>query len=313
MELRKDYILDRYVIVSEARGKRPHEIKEIEVKEEPVACFFCPGDESMTPPEIARVSDEKGNWKIRVFQNKFATVVPQGVSEIRTDNRFFTFSDAFGKHEIIVETPDHSKHTADLSVDELKEVLQVYSDRITELSKINGIKHVNVFKNHGGEAGTSIVHSHTQIIANNFVPSTVREELDAIKKFQSCPYCDIINIEKGSYRRCFENELFVAFTPYASRFHYEIWIFPKHHINSITRMDNNMLWHMAEILKKVLVKLKEMNVPYNFFLHYHNDPAYHFHIEICPRQAIWAGYELGTDACINSVTPEEAAKFYRGE
>ncbi len=311
MELRKDYILDRWVIVSEARGQRPHEFKEVEAKETSV-CFFCPGNEKMTPPEISRVGDEK-NWKIRIFPNKFAAAKEEGVSEIKTHNRFFTFSDSFGKHEVIVETPDHSKQMADLSVDEIKEVLQVYVDRINEISKIEGVKHVNVFKNHGGEAGTSIVHSHTQVIANNFVPSLVREELEAIKRHHSCPYCDIINIEKGSYRRCFENELFAAFTPYASRFHYEIWIFPKHHINSITRMDNNLLWHMAEILKKVLVKLKELGAPYNFFLHYHNDPAYHFHIEVCPRLAIWAGYELGTNACINSVTPEEAAKFYRGE
>ena len=39
----------------------------------------------------------------------------------------------------------------------------------------------------------------------------------------------------------------------------------------------------------------------------------HFHIEISPRLAIWAGFELLTGDIINSVPPEEAAKFYRGE
>lgn len=312
MELRKDYILNRFVIVSEARGKRPHEFKGAEEKKEGI-CYFCPGNEEMTPPEIMRVDDGKGGWKIRVFPNKFPAAMPEGVSEIRTDNRFFTFSDAFGKHEVIAETADHSKQMADLGVDEIREVLQVYVNRINEISKINGVKHVNVFKNHGGDAGTSILHTHTQIIANNLVPPLIQDELNAIKKFDKCPYCDILNIEKGSFRRCFENDLFVAFTPYASRFHYEIWIFPKQHINTITRMDNEMLMQMAYVLKKVLVKLKEINASYNFFLHYHEDPAYHFHIEVCPRLATWAGYELGTNIVINSVSPEDAAVFYRGE
>jgi len=312
MELRKDYILERYVIISEARGKRPHEI--IEKEEERVEqCFFCPGNENLTPHEIMRVPDGKGGWKIRVFPNKFAAVELKGNYNIRTDNRFFTFSDSFGVHEVVVETNDHHKEMADLDEVELKELLDVYKKRIIELSKFEGIKYVNVFKNHGKDAGTSVIHSHTQIIATSIIPQLVEEELKAIKRYSNCPYCDILNIEKGSYRRCFENNEFVAFTPYASRFHYEIWIFPKKHIKSIEFMDDSTLLELANILKKILVKLKQLNLSYNFFLHYHNDDAYHFHVEVCPRAAVWGGFELGTGITINSLSPEEAAKFYRGE
>ena len=79
-------------------------------------------------------------------------------------------------------------------------------------------------------------------------------------------------------------------------------------------MDEVKLDDLASILKKILMKLKEMNLPYNFFLHYAPDGKdLHFHIEICPRLATWAGFELATNATINSVSPEDAAKFYRGE
>jgi len=312
MELRKDYILDRFVLISPSRGKRPHEFV---TKEEavPEACYFCPGNESSTPPEIMRVPDEKGGWKIRVFPNKFAAAELKGNFEIRTDNKYYTFSDGYGEHEVIAETPDHKKQLADLSEEEIKNVLEVYAQRISSLSTVKGIKYVSVFKNQGKDAGTSIIHSHTQIIALNLIPQLVQEELEAIKKYSYCPYCEIIGNEKRSFRRCFENENFAAFAPYASRFHYEIWIFPKQHIKTITLMNGAQLFDLARIMKQVLLKLKEINAPYNYVLHYHNDDAYHFHIEVLPRLATWAGFEYSTEMAINSVPPEDAAKFYRGE
>jgi len=314
MELRKDYILDRYVLISSARGKRPHQFAEKIVEAaEPQGCFFCPGNENLTPDEIMRIPDGKGGWKIRVFPNKFAAVELEGSYGIRTDNKYYTFSSGYGKHEVIAETPDHFKQLSDLSEEEIKEVLGVYVNRINAISKINGIKYVSVFKNHGNDAGTSIVHSHTQVVGLNLVPSLVQDELDVIKKYPSCPYCELIQNEKKSDRRCFENDNFVAFTPYASRFHYEIWVFPKNHLKSITLMNEYMLFDLAKTMKQILVKLKEINAQYNYVLHYHNDDAYHFHIEVLPRMAIWAGFEYATNMAINSVSPEDAAKFYRGE
>jgi len=71
---------------------------------------------------------------------------------------------------------------------------------------------------------------------------------------------------------------------------------------------------LSEITKSVLVKLKEANDSYNFFIHYSpKNEDLHLHIEICPRIAVWGGFELGTGMIINSVMPEDAAKFYRGE
>ena len=63
----------------------------------------------------------------------------------------------------------------------------------------------------------------------------------------------------------------------------------------------------------VLVKLKKLNAEFNYFLNYSiGSEDLHFHIRINPRFAIWAGFEWSTDMIINSVSPEDAAKFYRG-
>lgn len=312
MELRKDYILDRYVILSTGRIQRPKQFGKKE-EEKIEKCFFCPGNESMTPPEIGRI-EKDGKWIIRWFPNKFPAVDLNGSPKIRTDNTFFTFSNAYGYHEVVAETNDHSKQLWDLGVEHIALVLKVYRDRIKELSSKGNIKYVCLFKNSGRDAGTSIVHSHTQIIAYNKVPELVADEVRKSMEFSQCPYCDILNIEKKSDRRCFENDSFVAFCPYASRYHYEVWIFPKEHLRDMEKFDDKKFNDLALILHLVLVKLKELGLSYNFEFHYApKGEDLHFHIEICPRDAIWAGFELLTDEIINSIIPEEAAKFYRGE
>src|SRR3990167_5812070 len=108
-----------------------------------------------------------------------------------------------------------------------------------------------------------------------------------------------------------ENKSVIAFAPFASRFNFEAWIFPKRHVKSITDMYDNELYDIASALKKILMKLKEKNISYNFYLHYApKGKGLNFHIEITPRIAKWGGFELSTGAIINSVMPEDAARFY---
>ncbi|VVB81146.1 Uncharacterised protein [uncultured archaeon] len=308
-EIRKDYILDRWVIVSPKRGQRPHELKKPPIVESGV-CYFCPGSENLTPPEIGRIV-KNGGWQLRWFENKFAALKPEGDFSFKTDNRFYSSSSAYGYHEIIVETPRHDKQLAQLSVDEVEQVLNVYARRIVELESKPGIKYVNVFKNHGLYGGTSIVHSHSQIMALSFVPPEINEKISAMRRFISCPYCSVVQSEKNSGRLCFENSDFVAFTPFASRFNYEVWIFPKTHV---ARLEKVNFAGLADILVRVLRKVYDAGFDYNMIVQYGpKNEDFHFHIEICPRVAIWAGFELCSGVIINSVAPEDAAKFYRGE
>lgn len=310
-ELRKDYILDRWVVISTGRGSRPHEFKEQPVQSESKACFFCPGNESMTPAEIGRVGNDC-RWQIRWFENKFPAIDSHCTAKIKTDNQFYTFSLNCGRHEIVVETPEHSKQLADLSVAEISALFGVFSKRILALSADANVVYVNVFKNHGPAGGTSLVHSHSQIMATQFVPGIVFDEVFASRKFVGCPYCKIVASEKNSARRCFENDSWVAFAPYASRFNYEVWLFPKSHIRTLAEV--GPFDALADILKKALLKLNELHCSYNFCVHYAPSGFdLHLHIEVTPRIAVFGGFELGTGAVINSVSPEDAAAFYRGE
>lgn len=305
-ELRKDYLLDRWVYYSTTRKKRPQEFKK-KLK----VCFFCPGNENLTPPEIGRV-EEKGKWKLRWFPNKFSVVDEENNNVKRNDKKYFLSMHPYGKHEVIVETEDHNKQLFDLPPRQIYELLKVYCIRIKALSTLKNIKYVQIFKNHGKEAGTSLVHSHTQVVAIPKVPLEIKDKLDAVRKHKKCPYCDVIKKEKKSKRIAFENKTFVAFTPYASRFHYELWMFPKRHVKNITELNDKELMDLAKMMKKALFKLKKLGCSYNYYLHYApKGKDLHFHIEIIPRMSTFAGFEYATGDIINSLSPEEAAAYYR--
>lgn len=311
MELRKDYILDRWVIISESRKKRPREFVQKQESLSGAVCVFCPGNEHLTPAEKGRIGEP---WKVRWFDNLFAFAELKGSPNIQTHNEFYTFGNPFGEHEIIVETPDHAKQLWDLSVDELLTVLKAWCNRISELSQKPATKWVAAFKNHGKEGGASLMHSHSQIVSFNLEPPQVMAEINASRNYSGCPYCKLMENEKKSHRRVKETGSFASFTPYASRFNYETWIFPKKHTISLLEFSNDELREMAEHIKHILSRLKTIDIPYNLFLHYPpKGHDLHFHIEITPRGGIWAGFEFTTAITINSISPEFAASFLRGE
>ena len=317
MELRKDYVLDRWVIISSRRSRRPHQYHSGIKVDADAVCDFCPGNEHLTPDEIGRLpkKDSPKEWDMRWFANKFAAVDYSDEAHAthpKTDNEFFTFASAYGSHEIIVETPDHEKKMHDFSVGRIVNLLKVYGARINALEQHDWVRYVNVFKNEGEDAATSLIHSHSQLISLNHIPKTVRNMVEANK--DHCNYCDIWKIEKDSFRRCFEDEHSVAFTPYASRFNYELWLFPKQHRKRIEEFSEAELESFAATLKQALTRLKEVTKSFNLAVYY--APAgsdLHFHIQILPRIAKYGGFEFLGGTIINSVAPEDAAKFYRDE
>jgi len=317
-ELRKDYIFDRWVIVNTERAKRPKDfIKQRAKINDSGTCPFCPGNEKLTPPEIARV-EENGEWVLRVFENKFPAVTIEASPDVKTEANFFTSGNAYGKHEVIVETPRHDQNFQDLPVERIAKYLALLFKRKNSLYKVPGIKFVAMFKNHGLEAGTSLAHEHTQLIAYNRLPANVDREIKAITKYHGkhrhCPYCKVIELERKGPRRIAENDSFFAFTPYASIFEFEAGIFSKKHVDNFSELGEKELVDLAMLIKKVLSRLAFLKAPYNMY--FHEAPKgkkHHIHVKIVPRLITWGGFEHCTGCIINTVSPEQSAEFFREE
>jgi UDPglucose--hexose-1-phosphate uridylyltransferase len=326
-ELRKDYLMDRYVIIASERSKRPVLFKKTKVSNKKnnydKQCPFCKGNEAMLPGINKEYNVKKGKSSdiIRIVPNKYEAAMQKGNPELRNDNLFYTYSSSYGIHEVIIETLNHSIEFEELPLSQIKKIIEVYIESTKELIGKPNIKYISLFKNQGKEAGASINHTHSQIIGYNIVPELVKEKNKKAKEFfeknNKCAYCEIIEREKDSDRRVFENDSFIAFCPYASRFQFEVLLMPKRHFASLIDMDKKEIKDLAESLKKILTTLEKIGpTPFNImFFNTHkvgdNENYFHFHIEIAPRISNFAGFEIETETIINTTTPEDAASFYR--
>ena len=226
-----------------------------------------------------------------------------------------------GHHEVLVETPIHEESPADTPLPQLELVIEAYIDRLKELSQKPYVKYVSIFRNHGQQAGASLCHAHSQIIATPMVPTLIQAELDASKQYYSvhgcCVLCDIIKQESKGPRRIYENSDFVVFAPYASITPMEFWIAPKKHSSSILSLGQTEVLSLAKTLKISLKALKDIinDPPYNYGFHLALDKEaesyYHWHLEVYPKLSIWAGFEISTGTYINTVPPEMAAETFR--
>ena len=330
-ELRKDPIIDRWVIISTERGKRPVDFEEKEEERKGGFCPFCPGNEDKTPPEIMAIRDEgtkpdTPGWSLRVVSNKFPALVVEGELN-RQGEGIYDKMNGVGAHEVIIETPDHDKTLTDLSLDKITAVMYAYRDRIVDLRKDIRFRFVMLFKNQGSIAGASLEHSHSQLIVLPEVPIAVIRELNGARRHFSykerCVFCDIVTEELRIRERLVcENSQFVAVAPYAPRFPFETWIIPREHLPRYEESPEEVYESLAQILNELIRRLNSAlrNPPYNYIVHTtpFNDPRreevghfYHWHIEVIPRLTKVAGFEWGSGFYINPTPPEEAARFLR--
>jgi len=302
-EIRKDYFMDRYVIITPSRAARPHDVREEAVIHTGKECVFC----GKNIKKLQKIKKEyfAGREKIIAIANKFPAVTEDNPK-------------AYGVHEVIIDTLAHNKEIGELPINQIQNLLDVYADRTLEISRNKKIEYVLVFKNSGGKAGASLLHAHSQVFASKISPPDVQEELKIAHAYQIkngvCPYCKIIKDEEKSPRKIYADENIIAIAPYASQFHYEAWIFPRRHLDNIILLKPAERNSLAKALKQILSKLNSINLSYNLFLHDAvKDKNQHFYLKIQPREAIFAGLELGSGIVINSISPEVATKFYRAK
>lgn len=329
-EIRKDYLTDTWVVISEERARRPKDFIRTHAKLHTGNCVFCAGSEAQTPPEIYAFrnpgSPANGRgWWIRTIPNKFPALRIEGEIERHSTSVFSSIS-GIGCHEVIVESPDHDRPLALLPVSQVKEILEMYKFRLLDLSKDRRFKYIIIFENHGAEAGASLEHPHSQLIATPMIPVHVATELRNADNFFTdmggeCIFDRIIADEvKEGKRIVFSNGSFVCIAPYASKYPYEMLILPTRHMPRFTDMREDEISDLAEILKKSLSSLYSLldDPPYNFYIHTapvngRDYAFYHWHLEITPRVSNVAGFERGTGFYINTLSPESAALQLAGE
>ncbi|MEK7519463.1 MAG: galactose-1-phosphate uridylyltransferase, partial [Patescibacteria group bacterium] len=320
-ELRFDLVSKDWVVIAKGRAKKPGMFKKekrVKIKISKQDCPFCNNKEKpiLTYYQGKKIIQDRGlakNWSTIVLPNKYPSFLPYSKLDSRIEGRLYQTINAVGFCELVI-TRDHDRHFPHFSLNQTKEVFDVYQERLLDLIKKPLVSYVSIFHNHGVEAGASQPHPHSQIITTPLIDVDLSKALlnskNYLKKNGQCLYCRMSNWERKSRKRVvFENKDFLVICPFASKSAFEMIISPKKHLSNFEKIKEEEKWQLAEAFKEAMGRLyKGLNdPPYNFYLHTApNDkkkyPYYHWHWTILPKTSTWAGFEIGTRMEISTIT-----------
>ncbi|NND97409.1 MAG: DUF4921 family protein [Pirellulaceae bacterium] len=266
------------------------------------------------------------DWSVRVVPNKFPAITDHREERRRPApaNDLFREQEIVGGHEVIIESPSHHQSLLELDTANFALVFAAYRDRIRYWNSIPGIKYISVFKNSGGEAGASIAHSHSQLIASNMMPTRVRATLERVNKYRAqtgcCLQCNLLRAElKAKKRIVARAESLVAYCPFASRMPMLVRITTTDHESRFDQLTDHTIESVSKLVKRVAswIERAQPGVAYNYLLRtlppgaQDHSQSFHWSLEIFPRMTSIAGFEFSSDCMINPVLPENAANQYR--
>jgi len=184
---------------------------------------------------------------------------------------------AFDRQEVVVHSPRHVRTFAELTDDEVAAIAEAWEAR----RETGGYMHACV--NEGRAAGSSLPHSHSQLVWLDAPPPEVAREEGRQPELVTA----LVVAERGGMR--------AAVHP-VGRLPYE----------SVIAGEPFELEAALFLLRDIVARLRAVEgpVPWNAWLH----PG---HLEVVPRLNVLAGVELGAGIYVNTVAPEDAAAALR--
>ena len=321
-ELRRDAVTGEWSILAVGRSRRPGAVPG-QGSAAPL-CPFCPGNESLTPPETWASGRDGGEpdspgWKVRAVPNLYPAFMPEaGKRGWRRGGR--TGRPAYGDHEVIVNSPHHDRSLGDMNEEEAAGLMRAYLERYRHFASLPAVKQVQIIINHKREAGASLDHPHTQVFVMPVVSRAIADELREARRRPGggCTLCQEVEEARADGRVVLENDSWTALVPYASRAPFEIRFVPRRHDPDFGSIRAGEVTGMAGIFSGVLKALSALlgNPPYNLWLH--SAPCdgkrydyFHWHVEMVPRIIVSAGFELATGMHLSILAPQDAARQLR--
>ncbi len=354
-ESRYDPITGNWTIFAPHREQRPDEFQSRPQQDPPIKvdCPFCAGAEANTPPAlwVGKIADaQRGpaasgesapliyrghsvselpvdDWTVRVVPNRFPAIAPVGLrvsDQASRESKLFPRRVVTGGHEVIIEAPRHVRSITELDLAEVSLLFTAYRDRIAHWHNTEGVAFISVFKNVGGDAGASLKHSHSQLVASDIIPPHVRMIADRLANYRAktgcCLQCDLIRGEiKEASRVISKSDSLVAYCPFASAMPMTVRVTSIEHLDRFDLLDDQKITAVSRMVSRVISWLEKLqpDTPYNMLVHTRpagiktGSDAFHWSIDIFPRLTRIAGFEFSTETKINPVMPEAAAKSYR--
>lgn len=308
----------RTVLVAPRRDERPGDDDLAKAGGEPSAwCPFCAGNEYRTPPAVLQApGSSPDTWHARIFANLFPFV---GEADAATGSFPGGSRPAHGVHEVVVESPRHDTSILSIDPEAWRGAWQIIRKRLADLASGGDLTWGTVFKNSGPEAGASLEHVHSQLVAMDFVPTVLAAELAAAAT-QPDPFGELIQQAEVDGRVVATSGDLVALVPPAPRQPCETWILPRSREAFFHATSDARVASLADLTRDVASRFACVlpGTDFNWWLHEApwRDAStvverWHWHLEMLPRATQLAGFELGTGCHVTAWPAGEAAARLR--
>jgi len=326
-QLRRHPITGDWVVIAPERAKRPDDFIRADTAkpQSKVACPFC---------ETGKMYREFKD-RIKEFEDKYIYVTPNLYPAFIEDAKrcsershrveeFYRMGPALGGHDVVV-IKNHDVNLPSFDLNTWNALFSMIQRRYMYYKDFCNALYAMPIYNYKMKAGASIVHPHAQIFVSNIIPNVVADEMEGseeyFQKHSECVFCAMNEHEKKIKKRViYESDKFIAYTFFAARFPFEIWLLPKQHLSNFEKEDKESIQELAKAMRVIINKLyKTLKDPaLNFFIHslpntLDDAKFFHWHLEITPRITGIGGYELGSGVIIDIMSPEDAAEYLNKE
>ena len=325
--LRIDVLTGRQVIVAPHRNQRPDASIGDPTLFHPVhGNPFLEGNEHTTPGEHlalrqVKTASNEPSWLVRVVPNQFPAVVANQKNPELTDYDLLSNLAVSGIHDVVIESPKPHRRLVELSAAETARILLAWQHRVRRLEENKAIKSIALFRNEGFSAGASLPHVHSQIIALNTVPpqttARLQQSADYRRRTGSSLLYDLCDSELSDGNRIVSsNADCLTMCPYAGRVSWQVRIVPvKSVATSFSSCPESVILQVAGMLHASAVAVDDCagSLAINVLLvqPLAEQSADGWFLDLMPRPARMAGFELATDVDIVTVAPETAAEALR--
>ncbi len=231
---------------------------------------------------------------------------------------------------VICFSPRHDLTIPELSVAEIKNVVDLWCNEYEMLKQYDFINYIQIFENKGAVMGCSNPHPHGQIWAQESIPVEPQKKQEQQRKYfekhTRTLLSDYVTLElKNRERVIFENDHFVALVPFWATWPFEAMIVPKRSMSRITQMSEAEKLSFADAYRRLTIRydnLFEVSFPYSAGIHQapsdHLDHhEWHWHMVFYPpllRSSTVKKFMVGYEMLANpqrDITPEFSAKRLR--
>ncbi len=315
-----------WILVSPHRNKRPWHgrVDEAPADERPFydpICYLCPGNTR------ANGAVNPYYTSTFVFDNDFAALRPDTPSGNFDLGRLLVAQSESGICRVICFSPRHDLTLAEMDVEAIYQVVDLWADHYADLGGRDDIRYVQIFENKGALMGCSNMHPHGQIWAQQTVPDEPAKETDYQRRYFEQNGTTLlsnylaIELERGERIVC-SNPGFVALVPFWALWPFETMIIARRPKPDLLALNARERYDLADILKKLTVRydnLFQMSFPYSAGLHQaptdgKTHPEWHFHMHVYPPllrsatvQKFKVGYEM-LGGGQRDLTAEESAE-----